>query len=275
MDGTRHTHDAPQPDAPPPTTAKGGGRILSIRPHSGLSGDMFLAGLLRLAGLGPDEIDARLAAILPELTGCVRLEHREVGHIGGWHAAVRLPRQHTHRTLADIAAIIGQSGLAPAAKDAAQRAFSLIARAEGAVHGVAPEAVHFHEVGALDSITDICLACEVFTLLAPERLVVGPLPLADGGVACAHGVIPTPCPAVLEMLEGIPVRPFPAEGETVTPTALALLRALHAEFGPWPRMVVERHALAYGDRTFDGAPNGALFILGTAWKEPGADASPA
>ena len=102
-----------------------------------------------------------------------------------------------------------------------------------------PEAVRFHEVGALDSILDICMACVLFTRLSPARFVVSPLPIADGEVVCAHGVIPVPAPAVLELLEGIPVRPFSGEGETVTPTAIALLRSLGATFGPWPAMLVE------------------------------------
>ena len=117
--------------------------------------------------------------------------------------------------------------------------------------------------GALDSILDICMACVLFTRLSPARFVVSPLPIADGEVVCAHGVIPVPAPAVLELLEGIPVRPFSGEGETVTPTAIALLRSLGATFGPWPAMLVERRALVYGARVFANAPNGTIFACGT------------
>ena len=125
-----------------------------------------------------------------------------------------------------------------------------------------PEAVRFHEVGALDSILDICMACVLFTRISPARFVVSPLPIADGEVVCAHGVIPVPAPAVLELLEGIPVRPFSGEGETVTPTAIALLRSLGAMFGPWPAMLVEKQALVYGSRVFANAPNGTIFACG-------------
>ena len=93
--------------------------------------------------------------------------------------------------------------------------------------------------------------------------MVSPLPIADGEVVCAHGVIPVPAPAVLELLEGIPVRPFSGEGETVTPTAIALLRSLGATFGPWPAMLVEKRALVYGSRVFANAPNGTIFACGT------------
>ena len=108
------------------------------------------------------------------------------------------------------------------------------------------------------------MSCELFCLLAPSRFVVSPLPMADGFVRCAHGIIPVPAPAVLELMDGVPVRPFPGQGETVTPTAMALLKALPAEFGPWPAMRVEKKALVYGTRVFEDAPNGALFAYGSA-----------
>lgn len=254
--GGGHAHGAERPQE--------GQSILTIRAHSGLSGDMFLAGLLRMTESG-EELDGLLPAIAPDLAGSVRLVRRQVNHIGGWHAEVSLPHQHEHRTLADITAIIASSGLGEKAKGLAAATFTLLAQAEAAVHEKRPEDIHFHEVGALDSILDICLTCELFTRLAPARFVVSPLPVADGSVVCAHGVIPVPAPAVLELLEGIPVRPFPAEGETVTPTAAALLRALGADFGPWPAMRVHKTALVYGTRVFPDVPNGAVFACGTAY----------
>ena len=254
--GGGHGHGAGRPEE---------GRVLTIRAHSGLSGDMFLAGLLRMTESGEAELNGLLPAIAPELAGSVRLVRRQVNHIGGWHAEVSLPHQHEHRSLADITAIIASSGLGEKAKDLAATTFTLLAQAEAVVHEKRPEDIHFHEVGALDSILDICLTCELFTRLAPSRFVVSALPMADGSVVCAHGVIPVPAPAVLELLEGIPVRPFPAEGETVTPTAAALLRALGADFGPWPAMLVRKTALVYGTRVFPNVPNGAVFACGTAY----------
>ncbi len=154
--------------------------------------------------------------------------------------------------------------MTPAAAGLAGEAFALLAAAEGRVHGLAPEKVCFHEVGALDSILDICLSCVLFDRLSPSRFVCSPLPLADGGVCCAHGWLPVPAPAVFDLLEGMPVCGFPGRGETVTPTAIALLRALGASFGPWPEMLVERRALVYGSRVFENAPNGTLFAFGRA-----------
>ncbi len=238
-------------------------RVLTIRTHSGLSGDMFLAGLLRMVGFDVQATDRILTSILPDLAGAVRLTRKQVNTIAGWHAEITLPHQHIHRTFADIAQLIAQSGMTAQGKDLATKTFALLAEAEAAVHAEKTEDVHFHEVGALDSILDICLSCELFSLLNPQQFVVSPLPLADGEVACSHGFIPVPAPAVLELLEGIPVVPFAGKGETVTPTAVALLRALGAGFGAWPAMRIEKRALVYGTRIFPGVANGSIFAWGT------------
>lgn len=237
--------------------------MLTVRMHSGISGDMFLAGLLHLTQTGEEELDSLLEGLLPELKGTVRLTRRLVHGIGGWYAEVNLPHRHEHRTLSDVTAIIDASTLAPRAKELALDTFRRIALAEGEVHGKSPEEVHFHEVGALDSILDICLACELFVRLAPDLLVASPLPVNDGEIVCAHGVIPVPAPAVLALMENVPVRPFAGVGETVTPTGLALLKSLGAVFGPWPPMVVEKRALVYGTRVFENAANGTVFALGS------------
>lgn len=152
------------------------------------------------------------------------------------------------------------------AKELALKTFGFVAEAEGKVHGMALEEVTFHEVGALDSILDICFNCELFTRLNPDHLIVSPLPIADGHIHCTHGVIPSPAPAVQALLVGIPVRPFGAEGETVTPTGIALLKAFGAEFGPWPQMVIEKIETVYGTYVYEGVPNGATFALGKSFE---------
>ena len=259
-----HTHDHHHHHHEHAHHHRCGGSVLTIRAHSGLPGDIMLAGLLRMTELPAADLDTLLSSLMPELARSVSLVRREVNGIGGWHARVDLPHQHEHRTLRDILAILESSGLSPRGKELSARAFTLLARAEAAVHGKAPEEVHFHEVGALDSILDLCMSCELFARLAPARFVVSPLPVADGHVHCAHGIIPVPAPAVVELMDGVPVRPFAGQGETVTPTAMALLKALGAEFGPWPAMRVERRALVYGTKVFENAPNGALFAFGPA-----------
>lgn len=238
--------------------------VLTIRAYSGLSGDIFLAGLARLTEIGEEELDAFLRNVLPQLAGTVKLGKKTLRHISGSHLTVSLPQEHTHRRLSEIFEIIEKSPLQKSAKDKAQAAFTLIAKAEADVHNTSMEDVHFHEVGALDSILDICMTCELFTRLAPDLFVVSPLPLADGAIVCDHGVLPSPAPAVIKMLDGVQITGFPGRGETVTPTALALLRVFNAAFGPWPSMCVKKHAFVYGSKVFPDAPNGALFVTGTS-----------
>lgn len=245
-------------------SADGSGTVLTVRAYSGIAGDMICAGLLRMTGTDGQGLEKRLAAIMPELSGAASPEPASVQHIAGWRLKVSLPHQHAHRTLADCEKITAASGMDAGAKDTARTAFRLVAEAEARVHGAKPEEVHFHEIGALDSILDICLASQLFHELAPGRLVVSPLPVCDGSIVCAHGVLPCPAPAVAVLLEGVPVRPFPAEGETVTPTGLALLKAMGAIFGPWPAMRVTRMARVYGSTVFPDAPNGALFAFGAS-----------
>lgn len=261
--GHEHGHSHEHGDRP--GTPPAAGLCLTVRAGSGLSGDMMLAGLSLMAGVSQEDLDGLVAELgLNSLAGSVSLERRSVNQVAGWGCRVSLPHEHAHRTMRDIAAIIEKSAMAPGAAAMALHAFSLLAGAEGAVHGLSPQKVTFHEVGALDSILDICLACSLFTRLDPARFVCSPLPLADGGVRCAHGWLPTPAPAVLELLRDVPVCGFAGRGETVTPTAIALLKALGAEFGPWPSMRIERRALVYGDRVFADAPNGAVWALGPA-----------
>lgn len=228
----------------------------------------MLAGLARLAGIGTAELSALAATIaVPTLAGSVRLEQRAVGSVLGWTCQVALPHEHHHRNLTDIRRIIADSSMAPRAAALATATFETLAAAEGRVHGLPAEAVTFHEVGALDSILDICLSAILFDRLDPAGLVCGPLPLADGTIRCSHGLVPAPAPAILEMLDGVPVRGLPTAGETVTPTALALLKGLGARFGGWPSIIVGRTALVYGTRVLAGVANGAIFALGTPFDE--------
>ena len=237
--------------------------MLVLRPYTGISGDIMVAGLARMLDAGQEALDAYITEIgLPELAGSLRVEAFSLAEVSGWRAYVALPHEHAHRALADIRVLIGKSGMSAQAKALAERAFSLLAEAEGAVHGKTPEQVSFHEVGALDSILDVCLAANLFTRLAPARFVCGSLPLCDGTVTCAHGTLPAPAPAVLRLLRDVPVHGIPSQGETVTPTGIAILKAFGAEFGPWPSMTLEREAIVYGARVFPNVPNGAIFAFG-------------
>ncbi len=240
-----------------------GAPVLVLRPYTGISGDIMVAGLARMLEADQPLIDGLIAAIgLPELAGGLTVLPHSLNEVGGWQCRVTLPHEHSHRTLADIRGIIRASALEETAKALAEKAFAILAEAEGAVHGKTADDVAFHEVGALDSILDTCLAAALFAKLAPARFVCGSLPLCDGAVRCAHGTLPSPAPAVMRLLRDVPVHGIASAGETVTPTGLALLKAFGAEFGPWPAMTIEREALVYGTRVFEGVPNGAIFAFG-------------
>lgn len=249
--------------------------VLTIRSHSGLSGDMLLAGLGSLAlakdGIAPDspaadEWLAELCAdVSSDLAGCLTIRSHFVHGISGWQAQVNLPHAHEHRHEAEIREIISQSGLNQDARATAAACFALLAECEAEAHGIARSEVHFHEVGALDSILDVLGTCELFQRLGAPFLIASPLPVADGEIVCAHGILPAPAPAVIRLLNNVPVYPFPGRadaGELVTPTAIALLKSLGTNFGPWPRFAPGQSCLVYGAREFEGAANGALFVLG-------------
>ena len=241
------------------------GDVLTIRPYSGLSGDMFLAGLARMAGVEQEELGSLAASIgLPAIEGSVTLTRKSVNEVNGWHCRVKLPHEHAHRSLTDIRTLIAGSGMDAEAARLADSAFTLLAEAEGKVHGKPTESVTFHEVGALDSILDICLASILFARMSPVTLFCGPLPMCDGTISCCHGLLPSPAPAVLELLQDVPVRGIASEGETVTPTAVALLKGFGARFGNWPDMTIRRQALVYGSRVFSNTPNGAIFTWGNS-----------
>jgi uncharacterized protein (DUF111 family) len=247
------------------TANHAGNRILTVRANSGLSGDIILSGLAKLAELEDAELNKLIAELkIPALENCLSIETRSINAVNGWICKITLPHEHAHRSMADIKQLIQASDLPEEAKNLSGAAFSLLAEAEGAVHGKKPDEITFHEVGALDSILDICLSCRIFTLLAPERFICSPLPLADGAIHCAHGCLPSPAPAVLRLLTGIPVRGFEGSGETVTPTALALLKALKASFGPWPEFTVQKTLISYGQKVFPDLPNGAIWALGAS-----------
>lgn len=249
--------------------------IVTIRSYSGLSGDMLLSGFAALnmekISLDPQSEAGNLwllkvlAAIFPELASAAKLERAAVHGVQGWRLAVDLPEARKHRHLADIETIINASSMLPIAREKAQACFELLAQCEGEAHGVPAHEAHFHEVGALDSILDICGACELWAILGHPRLICSPLPVADGIVRCAHGILPAPAPATLRLLRGARVKPYegaPDSGEMVTPTAIALLRALEAEFGKWPEFRIDYTALVYGQRVFADGPNGVIFAMG-------------
>lgn len=194
---------------------------------SGISGDMFLAALLD-AGLSLDVLQNGIENLnLPEKVE-LRLTETHKGALRAAALEVIAPPGHHHRHLSDILEILSTSRLSDHVRQATARIFSLLAEAEARVHGEPVEQVHFHEVGALDSIVDVTGAVLGLEVLGIERLYSSPLPYGSGTINSNHGLLPLPAPATLEVLRlaQIPLIPSPAQVELVTPTGAAILATL-------------------------------------------------
>ena len=230
---------------------------------SGLSGDMFL-GCLADAGWPLAALRAVIERLaLPAGSWSVEAASTMRGPLRATLLHVSTNEGDRHRHLADIAQIIGMADLPTAVKARAIAVFTRLAEAEATVHGATVEAVHFHEVGALDAIIDIVGVCAGLHELGVDRLYASSVPLGEGWAMTAHGRIPVPAPATLNLLMSVqaPVRPAPGPGELVTPTAAALL-AEFASFGQ-PHMRIERIGCGAGQKEF-AWPNIARLLLGEA-----------
>lgn len=228
---------------------------------SGLSGDMFL-GCLVDAGWPVDELTETVRRLrLPEGQWAIRAEPVMRGPLRATLLTVVTNQGDHHRHLDDIRRLIGSAGLAPAVQERAIAVFTRLAEAEARVHGMSVQDVHFHEVGALDAIIDIVGVAAGLEALGLQRIFAGAVPLGPGWVTTAHGTLPLPAPATLELLAaaGAPTRPAPGPGELVTPTGAALL-ATFATFSQ-PEMCLRRIALGAGRREF-AWPNIARLWVG-------------
>ena len=175
-------------------------------------------------------------------------------------------RSHSHehgRTHKDIKALISGSDLSDGVKKRALAIFQRIAVAEGKIHGMSAEDVHFHEVGGLDSIADIVLTCVGIEALGVERVVCSPLKDGHGTVKCAHGTFPVPAPATMEILRGIPLGQIDEPHELITPTGAAIVAEFAESFGLMPTMTVERIGYGLGTRELALRPNVLRAVLGT------------
>lgn len=171
--------------------------------------------------------------------------------------------EHVHgRTHGEIRALIEKSDLTDFVKKHALSIFQRIAVAEGKIHGVPPENVAFHEVGALDSIADIILACVGIEQLGVEKVFVSPLSEGRGFIKCAHGTFPIPAPATLEILSGIPLKQVDEDFEFITPTGAAIVAEFGASFGLMPQIAVQKIGYGLGSRKLPHRPNALRAVLG-------------
>src|SRR6266566_2346356 len=246
--------------------------------NSGISGDMFLGAMLDLnASFSLDSLKSALSA-LPLHGYQLKLEPFHDKGIRGLRFDVVLSEQDATlqqtRHLSDIVTLLNTSTLSPRVRETALAIFQCLAEAEAAIHGTSIEEVHFHEVGAIDAIVDITGAAIAIEAMGITQLYASPLPMSSGHVQTAHGLLPVPAPATLEILRrvGAPWRPCPVEGELVTPTGAAILATL-AQF-QMPAIAIERVGYGFGHKRFPW-PNCLRVCLGKLYGPAQGYAGPA
>ncbi|MDR0845018.1 MAG: nickel pincer cofactor biosynthesis protein LarC [Tannerella sp.] len=254
-------------------------KVLYFDCFSGISGDMTLAALLdlgidkellvgELKKLGIAGWEFVVSDVSKHGIGAkhvdVVLEDEEHHHPHKWfHHHHHGEHDHHHRTMADIACIIDESGISGTAKELSKRIFMRLAVAEAKVHGTSPEEVHFHEVGAVDSIIDIVGAAVCIDMLSPDKIYSSVLHDGHGFVKCQHGTIPVPVPAVTEVLanRGVSFKQLDIEGEMMTPTGAAIIAELAESFGRMPEMKITKTGYGAGKKEFP-IPNILRVVLG-------------
>ncbi len=234
-------------------------RLGYLDAFSGISGDM-LVGALVDAGADPTELCAALDSLG---TGArFRFERVMRGGLAAIKFQVEAEGSGPWRHLGDILRLIADSGLPGRVKHNASKVFERLGAVEAAIHQVPVERVHFHEVGAVDSIADVVGACLGFELLGVEEIHCSPVNLGGGVIQTSHGTLPVPAPATAALLKDKPVY---AEGPTVeltTPTGAAVVAALAAAFGPMPAMTLRAVGYGAGSRELPGRPNVLRLLVG-------------
>ena len=236
-------------------------RVAHFDCFSGISGDMVLGAVID-AGVDPAVIRAALDSLgLP-----IKLEVEKVKRCGfaATKATIEAEDQEDYRFLPDVEAILAKGALTPKQRELAATIFRKVAEAEAKVHGMPLERVHFHEVGALDSIADIVGAAVGLDALGVERFTSSPVAVGSGTVKCAHGIMPVPTPGTAELLKGVPLAKCPVKGELTTPTGAAILTAVVTEFVETPEMSIERIGHGSGTKDFIEQPNVLRLLIGTS-----------
>jgi uncharacterized protein (TIGR00299 family) protein len=237
-----------------------GGRLLYVDCIGGLAGDMLLGALLD-AGASLDVVRSGLAGL--GIEGLDVSVERPVRHgVTASRAVVHAPAEHVHRDWAAVREIVDRCEMPSRARERAQEAFRRLAVAEGRVHDVPPDRVHFHEVGAIDALADVCGTVLALEDLGIDRIVCSPLPVGRGFVDAAHGRLPLPAPATLEVLRGAPLRGMDVEVELVTPTGAALVAAVADGYQGFPDMTVDAVGYGAGTRDLAELPNLVRVVIG-------------
>jgi uncharacterized protein (TIGR00299 family) protein len=252
------------------STSRGriGVRLAYFDCFSGIAGDMTLAALVD-AGVEARAIQEAVASLgLP----CeLKFETVRRGGFRANYAKVNAAPEHVHRHLHHIEAMIDQSTLSARQNELAKRIFRRLGEAEAEAHGIEIQKVHFHEVGAIDSIVDIVGSAVGLDLLGVDRFEASPIPPGRGTIRAAHGRMPLPAPATATLLKGIPLSESPVEFELTTPTGAAIVSTVAEAFGPLPPMTVEAIGLGAGTKEFPEHANILRLFVGTARLPASAD----
>jgi len=235
---------------------------------AGAAGDMMVAALLD-AGLDADQLREQLASLPLDLPP-IDIKRVQRRGIAATYFHPHPVEETTGRHLSDIVELIGSAdGLSARAKALAVAVFERLARAEAAVHDTDVDHVHFHEVGAVDSIIDIVSACIGLDVLGIDQVVCSPVAVGGGTVTCDHGTLPVPAPATLRLLQEaqVPFRGGPVECELLTPTAAAILAEVADGFGSMPAMTVQAVGYGAGTRELEALPNVVRLVLGSEVSE--------
>jgi pyridinium-3,5-bisthiocarboxylic acid mononucleotide nickel chelatase len=243
-------------------------KILSYDCFSGISGDMNLGAMIDL-GIEKSFLISELNKL--NLPGWEILVQKDQRHgITGTKVTVKQTRhEHSHRHLSDIAKIVNNSTLDDKTKELSMRIFMKIAAAEAMVHGTTIDHVHFHEVGAVDSIIDIVGAAICYNALNVEGVHVSTVELGSGFVKCDHGKLPVPAPATAEIIKGIPVKKGGVDFEATTPTGAAILAALGTIFSTDFPVKIEKTAYGVGQKEHPDVPNLLRVFLGETISDAG------
>jgi pyridinium-3,5-bisthiocarboxylic acid mononucleotide nickel chelatase len=259
-------------------------RIAYLDCFSGISGDMFLGALVD-AGVSPKLLEETVTALdigaRLEISRVTRggisatkvdvYVHGEKDEPRELHLAKRNKakkhhyhdsKPHAHRGLKEIRQIIERSSISETAKAAALRVFQSLGEAEAKIHNCPIDKVHFHEVGAVDAMIDIICAAVGAEALGVDEIIASPLNVGNGTVKCAHGILPVPAPATIELLKGAPVYSSGIQAELVTPTGAAIATTLATRFAPFPAMTIGRAGYGAGSRDFPDQPNVLRLTLG-------------
>jgi uncharacterized protein (TIGR00299 family) protein len=253
---------------------------------NGASGDMVLGALLD-AGLPLEELRRALGSLAIDGASVsstrvlragvsatkLNVDEHETAHTGHHHnpdpghghhhhGPAAVAHRHSHRTLAEISRLIGQSSLSAAAQQRARDLFQRLGEAEAAIHQMPIETIHLHEVGALDSIIDIVGAVFAMEWFGADRVISSPLNVGGGMVESAHGTFPVPAPATVKLLTGVPVYSSGVQSELVTPTGALLITGYASSYGPVPAMTVEKIGYGAGSRDLPGTPNVLRVLVG-------------